>query len=129
MRHGGGEMDENNKLLLYARALVDNIDIAKDLQSMVACAATKVSSDYTAYHILRHYLVGDPVTTEFDKVGSYKFAGYNISNDPVTIILASYFWVMYNEDLAIRYLLKTSKVKNLLKVDLGIAKILINKKD
>ena len=95
---------------------------------MVACAATKVSNDYTAYHILRHYLVGDPVTTEFDKVGSYKFAGYNISNDPVTIILASYFWVMYNEDLAINYLLKTSKVPNLLKVDLKIAKILVNKK-
>jgi len=127
MRHGGGEMDENNKLLLYARALVDNIDIAKDLQSMVACAATKVSRDYTAYHILRHYLVGDPVTTEFDKVGSYKFDGYNISDDPFTVILASYFWVMYDKDLAVTYLLKTSKIPDLLKVDFEIAKILVNK--
>tara|TARA_B100002052_G_scaffold299027_1_gene334814 strand:- start:4584 stop:5897 length:1314 start_codon:yes stop_codon:yes gene_type:complete len=122
VRNGGFILDENNPLILYARGLVKNI-IAKDLQSMVVCATIEVSTNHTALDSLRYYLVNDDTNAN-----SYQFEDYDISNDPTTIILVSYIWVMYNKDKAteyLNYLLNTSKTANLnlLEVNTEIAQI------
>jgi len=122
VRNAGFILDDNNPLILYARGLVKNIS-AKDLQSMAACSAIEVSTDYTALNSLIYYLVNDNTNAN-----SYQFEDYDISNDPITIILVSYIWVMYNKDKAteyLNYLLNTSKTANLnlLEVNTEIAQI------
>ena len=98
------------KFYEYARRLVtNNIAFTKEeLGSIVLCSYIPVSADYNPYMILKHYLIGmDP---------PYTFAGFEISDDPVTIIITSYLLCALGEADTVLILRTMSEKDDIIKV-------------